>query len=160
MFPQLTNYIPYSSVPPDHQPYLSFYFPPHVHVLMGPQCACTSTHAHAPPHPCGSTGLHLSRRQHQTCVSVFNTSSPWAPVVSVTSVHSMPWVPPPALCLSLPRFLCSPELVVPAHAAPSVPSMPQLGFPEISCTKESCVGPAEGKSKDVLCSQSGSTACR
>lgn len=76
----------------------------------------------------------------------------------VVSVHSMLYVPPHPLS-ELPLLLASPRAVVPVWTASSRPSLLQLGFLMIFCTKESCVEPAERKSKDVLYSQSGSLVC-
>lgn len=108
-------------------------------------CACSSTHAHAPDHaPMEPLGPTFQRRTH---VSILTPHHHGLTSCLCPSVQSMSWVPPPALRLSLPHSL--PVL----HP---LPSLPLLGFPMI-CTKESCVGPAEGKSKDVLCSQSGAS---
>lgn len=85
--------------------------------------------------------------RHRTHVSILTPHHLGLTSCLCPSVQSMSGVPPPALRLSLPHSL--PVL----HP---LPSLPLLGFPMI-CTKESCVGPAEGKSKDVLCSQSGAS---
>lgn len=77
---------------------------------------------------------------------------------AVASVHSVLYVPPHPLS-ELPLLLASPGAIVPACTASSRPSLLQLGFLMIFCTKESCVEPVERKSKDELRSQSGSLVC-
>lgn len=66
--------------------------------------------------------------------------------------------PQHVVCASTPPCLSCPRAVVPACTTSSGPSL-QLGFLMIFFTKESSVGPAERKSKDVLCAQSGSLVC-
>lgn len=89
------------------------------------------------------------------CVS-FITSHLWNHLLSLSTACCMCLHTPLS---ELPLLLASPRAVVPVWTASSRPSLLQLGFLMIFCTKESCVEPAERKSKDVLCSQSGSLVC-